>query len=186
MFGKNKKEPIKKPETAKDRYSFTYRMSYDEAFDAFSNLASKWKPKTQKIISAVIAVIAVVFLIIFIADNTKIHYFVIALIAIAILALVVYGPVLKAKSGAAKVSKTGGTYRVEVMSDGGIKLPNGEVVRLDGDKSARSVETSGVFAIRADNAHTFCIPKRIVNSKDQGDIRKILETYTKYENRQNS
>ena len=183
MFAKNKKEPVNKPQTSKDSYSFTYKMSRDEALDAFTNLATKWKPKTQKIISAIIAAIAVVFLIIYIADNAKIHYFFVALIAIFALSLVVYGPVLKAKRGAAKVGKIGGTYKVELLADGKIKLPNGEAISLDGDKSSRSVETSHVFAIRTDSAHTFCIPKRIVKEKDLEDIRKILKAYTKYEKR---
>ena len=165
----------------KEEYSFQYKLNYDEAYETFSLLTTKWSRKVQLIITAAVVLIAVVMLVLYFMDSQKAHLFVIAICAIAVLAYMVYFPPIKAKRGAARVAKTGGTYKITLTQDGKVVLPNNDRIPLNGDKQSRALETDRLFAIRADRLTTICIPKRIIRKADLEDVREILKSHVKYQ-----
>lgn len=165
----------------KESYTFQYKLNYNEAYETFLLLSTKWSRKVRLIITAAVIVIAVVMMILYFMDGTKAHLFFIAILAIALVAYMLYFPPLKARKGAARVAKTGGTYKIVLTADGRIVLPNQESVPLNGDKQSRVLETENVFAIRADRLTTICIPKRVVRKADLDGVREIFRTHVRYQ-----
>ena len=182
-MAKNKKErnwdEITLPEDVKESYRFSYKLSYDEAYEAFTALAFK-RSKTFQISAGIALTAAAVFLLVsFALDNTKVMNLFLALIDVLLLFYLIYFPVLKARKGARSVAKADGIYKIEITDTGTIRLPNAEPIDLDGDKDARAVETDTIFVIRPDTGHTFCIPKRVMNEKEVYGVREILKAYIK-------
>lgn len=180
---KKEEKKVVLSERVKPSYRFTYRLSYEEAYETFLLLAKKWSEKVRLGIGIVLTLISIVMMVLNFMDNRKIHYFFILIIAILLLFYLIYGPILKAKPGALKVRKQGGTYKIQVTSSGKIILSGSESIDLSGDKDARGIETETVFAIRTDNINTFCIPKRVMKTEEIEGIREILKGYLKYQSR---
>ncbi len=153
---------------------FEYRLKYEECYETFYFLGIKWEERKRNILAALLIVIGVVMLFGFYRDSRKIHYFFIAILDILLLYYLIYVPALKAKKGAKKVSRQGGTYKIELTADGKVRTGN-ECVNLKGDPDARVIETNTIFAIRPDRIHTFCLPKRIMTEKEMEEVRKILK-----------
>lgn len=154
---------------------FEYRLKYEECYEAFYLLGIKWEERKRNILAALLIVIGVVMLFGFYRDSRKIHYFFIAILDILLLYYLIYVPALKAKKGAKKVSRQGGTYKIELTADGKVRMGN-ECVNLKGDPDARAIETNTIFVIRPDRVHTFCLPKRIMTEKEIEEVRKILKS----------
>lgn len=165
----------------KEEYSFQYQLNYDEAYETFMVLSNKWPRKVRILLTGAVIAIAVVMLILYYLDSRRAHLFVIAIAAILILVYMLYFPPIKAKRGAARVQKTGGTYRIVLTAGGEIVLPNKSRIPLKGDKEARVVETDHVFALRPDRLTTICIPKRVVKKDDLEGIRQLFSTYVKFQ-----
>lgn len=156
------------------KLKFEYRLKYDECYETFYLLSMRWSRRTRKILAAILTAIAVIMLVLYAKDNQGIHYFFIALLAILMLAYLLYVPALKARKGARSVSRQNGVYRVELAGDGKIRSGR-EVVELKGDKDARVIETDTIFAIRPDRIHTFCLPKRIMSEEEIAEVRSALK-----------
>ena len=54
---------------------FDYRLSYDEAYEAFYLLSFKWDRRFRLFAGLGLSVIAIVLMVLFAMDNRKIHYF---------------------------------------------------------------------------------------------------------------
>lgn len=158
---------------------FTYKLTYEECYEAFYVLSLKWGKKGKKALTAVLSVIAAGLLICFWYDSRKIYCFFLAVLDIILLYILLYVPALKARKGAAAVRKRNGTYRIQLTEEGGI-LCQGETLKLRGDPDARAVETESVLVLRPDRQHTFCLPKRILSCQETEQIRAILKRYVKY------
>ena len=158
---------------------FEYKLRYEEIYEAFFLLNAKWSKKVRFVLAAVLTAIGVGMLIAYGLDSMKIHYFIIAIFDILLLYYLIYVPVLKSKRGAKAVSKKGGIYKVELTDDGFIRS-EAEKTELAGDKDARGMETDGLFVIRPDRAHTFCIPKRVMKDDEQEHVRELLRSKIKY------
>lgn len=165
----------------KDTYEFTYRLNYDEIYNAFLLVSMKWSKKARKIIGAILTAIAVGMLIAYYLDSRKIHYFFIVILAILMLYYLIYVPVLKAKRGAQKVFKQNGTYKVKITNEGKIILSGAATIDIAGDKDARAIETETLYVIRPDNRNTVCLPKRIMRKEEVEEIREILKACVKYQ-----
>lgn len=181
MFGKQKMVVV--PETVKEIYDFRFRLSYDEAFEAFHNLLERGNKKLRTAATAGVALAATGLLIGFALDRTKMHFLYTALMAVIVLSLLIYAPVINAKKGAKKVAAANGSYQLRISSKGQVILPRKEPISMAGDKNSRAIETRNLFVIRTDNTNTICIPKRIMKDTEIDDIRKILKAYIKYQDR---
>lgn len=164
-------------------YSFNYSLSYDEAYEAFKNISERGNAKLRKLATIGVACIAVFLLVGFALDSTKIHFIYTAFFAVTILALLVYGPVVRARKGAAKVAKINGSYQVRITDAGQVILPRMNPAPLAVDKNSRAIETENIFVIRTDSSTTICLPKRMMKNGQEDEIRQILKTYMKFENR---
>ena len=176
------KEPkeIILPEDVAGSYRFSYDLTYDEAYKAFSLLAFKRSNKFRLIAGIVLTAAAVLMLVLFALDNAKVMDLFLAIIAILLLFYLIYFPVLKARKGARAVKKAKGTYRVAITDTGTISLPHAKPINLQSDKDSRAIETDELFVIRPDSSHTFCIPKRVMKEKEIYGVREILSAYITY------
>lgn len=156
------------------KLEFEYKLTYEESYETFYLLSMKWGKAKRNILAAVLTAIAVVMLILYYQDSRGIHYFFLAILAIMLLAYLLYVPALKARKGAIRVSRQNGKYRIELTRDGRIRAGK-EVVELKGDKDARVIETDTIFIIRPDRVHTFCLPKRILSEEEVTEVREILD-----------
>ena len=138
---------------------FDYRLSYDEAYEAFYLLSFKWDRRFRLFAGLGLSVIAIVLMVLFAMDNRKIHYFFIVILCVLLLFYLVYMPIVKARRGARTVARSSGTFRIVLSPEGTI-----------GD----------IFVIRPDSASTFCLPKRIMKSTEIKDVRAILSGHIKY------
>jgi hypothetical protein len=161
--------------------TFKYEMKYQEVYEAFNLLAFKWSKKTRIAAGAALVAITLLMLVLYYMDARKLHYFYVAIIAILLLFYMIYMPFFKAKKGAAKVMKTGGTYEVTLNKDGLISVPDStEPLEMRGDKSARALETLHTFVLRTDNVHTFCLPKRVMSDEEVDWTRDVIKAHTDY------
>ena len=158
--------------------SFRYKLSYDEAYEAFYLLSFRRSRTFKLAVGCGLVAVIVVLLILFVLDPRKIHYFMIVILALLLLFYLIYMPAIKARRGARQVAKTDGTYQLELTEDGQLRLQN-ETIPLAGDKNARAYETDRIFAIRTDTARTFCLPKRLMAEEQIGRVRQVLTQYTK-------
>lgn len=181
MFKKPKM--IDPPEVSRVQYDFRYRLSYDEAYEAFYNLSARGNKRARTAATFAVGLAAVGLLIGFALDNTRIHFIFTALMAVFVLSMLVYAPALTAKKGAGKVASAGGSYQVRISRLGQVILPRTEPIPLAGDKNSRAIETENIFVIRADVSHTICLPKRMMKDLEIEEIRKILKTYLRYQDR---
>ena len=182
MLGKTKNKPepeIVLDENTKEYYRFSYHLTQEEAYQAFSLLAFKWSRRYRLIAGIGLIVIAVILLIQFALDPQKIHFFFMAAMAVVLLFWLIYIPELKARRGARAVEKAGGQFKVEIRDIGTISMPHTEAIDLNGDKDARAIETDDLFVIRPNSGNTFCIPKRIMQPDEIEGVRDILSTYIK-------
>ncbi len=155
---------------------FAYKLTFDEAFEAFLLLAEKRSRRTRYILACALMVLAAAFVVAYALNPTNLNYFFLPLCAVAVFFLIIYYPRLKAAKGAKKVARLGGTYKVSLSSDGYL-TPTGEAaIALSGDKNARAFETDGLFVIRPDSQHTFCFPKRCMSGKEIALTRETLES----------
>ncbi len=166
----------------RESYEFTYKLNYSEIYESFLLLNMKRSKKVRIFIGVALAIIAVAMLVGYYLDSQRLHYFLLAIFSILMLYYLIYVPVLKAKRGAQKVSKLNGTYRVKLTRDGKI-LMGAEKIDIAGDKDARVIETDGLYILRTDNMHTFCLPKRIMKQEEINEIRELLKGYMKYQTR---
>lgn len=163
-------------------YHFEYQLSYDEAYQTFYRLAFRWSRSFRIAVGVGLTIVAIAMLILFALDSTRIHYFFIAIVAVLMLAYLVYMPVLKARKGAAGVaraSQRGGRFRLSLSPDGELTLGDGETIDLSAAKAGRAIETDTLFILRPDNLHTCCLPKRIMSGKEEDGVREILSEYMK-------
>lgn len=167
----------------KNTLTFTYQLTYDEAYEAFYLLSMKWSKKTRTILTVVLTIIAVCFLGLYGFNGKNISCFFLAIVDILLLSYLVYMPVLKARRGAEKVCSQRGTYKVELTENGRI-LTGKEELKITGDANARVIETAGSYILRPDGQHTFCIPKRIMNVQEQKETESILKSVCRYKKEQ--
>jgi len=161
--------------------TYKYELKYQEAYDTFNLLAFKWSKKVSMAVEAVLVAITLLMLVLYYIDARKLYYFYVAIIAILLLFYMIYMPFFKAKRGAARVMKTGGTYEVTMDKDGHIFVPDSdEPLELHGDKNARALETLRTFAIRTDSVHTFCLPKRVMTDEEIDWTHDVLQAKTDY------
>ncbi len=158
---------------------FTYKLTYQEAYDTFYLLASRQSKRTRILLGICLTAAAVCLLILFAADSRGIHYLFLAAIAILLLFYLLYHPVLSARKGARNVAKANGTYQITVNGSGRIRLPGNQTLQFGEDKYARAVETDSIFALRIDTQHTLCIPKRILKEREILQIRQMIEEHTR-------
>lgn len=158
---------------------FTYKLTYQEAYDTFYLLASRQSKRTKTLLGICLTAVAVCLLILFAADSRGIHYLFLAVIAILLLFYLLYHPLLSARKGAKNVAKTNGTYKITVNESGRIQLPGNQTLQFGEDKYARAVETDSIFALRIDTQHTLCIPKRILKEREILQIRQMIEHHTR-------
>ena len=162
------------------RKKLRYQLSYQEAYDAFRLLALRQSRRTRIILGVCLTAAAVGLLIYFALDPLRIFALLLALIAILLLFYLIYHPALSARRGAAKVAKQHGTYEVTVCGSGQIDLAGGTSLQYGEDKFARTIETDTIFAVRADQYTTICIPKRLLTNPDIEKIRTILKAKKAY------
>ncbi|MBR0308725.1 MAG: hypothetical protein IJH92_07515 [Mogibacterium sp.] len=151
-----------------------YKLTYQEAYEAFYALATRRSRRTRVLIGAALAAVAVILLVLFAMDGTRAHYLFLAICSVALLFYIMYQPVLSARKGARQVERINGTYHVTLHDDETIDLPGEKGLKLFSDKYSRIVETDNVFAIRVDAAHTVCIPKRLLKDNEAGMIRGLI------------
>lgn len=164
----------------KETFEFIYKLSYEEAYEAFLLISMKWSKKVRTVIGVLLTLIAGGMLAAYAADSQKIHYFFMVILAILLLYYLIYVPVLKAKRGAQKVARQNGVYKVKITEEGKLKSEK-EMIDLAGDKDARAIETETLYVLRPDNMHTFCIPKRIMKKDEIEAVREILKVHVKYQ-----
>lgn len=167
-------------ENKKQRYTFHYKLSYDEAYNAFMSLAFRWKKKTKYAIMAALVIVTIFMMILFAMDPDKFYYFFIVIIAVLLTAYVFYYPSLKARKGAKQVARVNGTYEVKLTTDGKITLGREEEQTIKADAKSRAIELQDSFAIRVDALTTVCLPKRIMNENQIDAVRNILSQYIKF------
>ena len=85
------------PDDVKSYYRFSYDLTYEEAYAAFSALAFKRGGNYRLITGIALTVAAVIMLVTYAMDSTKIMNLILALTAVLLLFYLVYTPVLKAK-----------------------------------------------------------------------------------------
>lgn len=151
-----------------------YKLSYQEAYDAFYVLASRRSRRTRLLTGAVLAAISAGMLVMYGLNRTGFHYLFLAVCSIALLFYIIYQPVIGARRGARQVARADGTYHVVLHEGGTIDLPGENGLSIRGDKFSRAVETDTVFAIRIDAGHTVCIPKRILKGSEEDMIRGLI------------
>ncbi len=163
---------------AKFKLNLEYKMSYQEAYDAFLLLASRRRKSATILFVIALTAIAVVLLILFALDPRKVHYLFLAVIAILLLFYIIYQPALSARRGAKNVAKTNGIYKISLDESGRIGLPDKSILLFGEDKHARAAETDTIFALRVDKDHTICIPKRILGKNQEVQVRQMIEDHT--------
>ena len=156
-----------------NKVDLKYKLTYQEAYEAFYVLASRLSRKIRILISVILTAIAAVLLVLFAMESTRAHYFFLAICSVALLFYILYQPVISARRGARQVERVNGTYHVIVHEDGTIDLPGEKNLKVKGDKYARTIETDEVFALRIDAQHTICIPKRVMKDADEELIRVL-------------
>jgi hypothetical protein len=156
-----------------------YRLTYGEAFEAFNLVATNLSPKVRTAVGAALLITAAVLTVLYACEPSKLEYFFLSAMALGIFAAVAYYPALKAKSGARKVARIGGEYKVELLMDGLIRTPGNAVFPVAGDKRARAFETESIFVIRPDAMNTFCLPKRVMSPDEIAAARHILAEHLK-------
>lgn len=164
----------------KKSFEFVYKLTFDEVYESFLLIGTKWSRKTRVVIGVFLTLIAVSMLVFYYLDSRKIHCFFLVILSILLLYYLIYVPVLKAKRGAQKVCKKDGTYKVKLTEAGSI-VAEKEVIELAGDKDARAIETDTLYVIRTDRVHTFCLPKRIMKDAQTEAIREILKAHIRYQ-----
>lgn len=177
------KPDIVLPDYVKKQYVFTYKLTYKEVYDAYLQLSFKWNKKIYQLVLILLAVIAAGLLFGYFLDNQKVHYFFMAAMAIMLLFYQLYVPIIKAKKGASKTVKQGGTYKIIISSEGEVTLPQMVKISIAGDKDSRAVETDKIFVIRCDRTNTICLPKRIIKEQELEGLREIIKAYVKYQRR---
>lgn len=166
-------------DSQKFEQNLQYRLTWQEAYDTFYLLASRQSKRTKLVLGICLTAISVILLILFAMDSRKVHYLLLALIAILLLFYLIYHPVLRARKGAANVAKINGLYKVTLNGTGQIRLPGNETLQFGEDKYARAVETDTIFALRIDAQHTLCIPKRILTEHEINQLRQMIESNTR-------
>lgn len=164
----------------KQAFTFTYKLTYEESYEAFLQVGMKWSKKVRKAIGVILTLIAIGLLGAYYLDSQKIHYFMMTILSILLLYYLIYVPELKAKRGAKAVAKQKGTYRVKLTEEGTAVLEK-ETIELAGDKDARAIETKDLYIIRPDRMHTLCIPKRVMKKEEVEEVRELLKQHMKYQ-----
>ena len=154
--------------------SLEYTLTYKEAYDTFSLLAFKHSRKRRNLTCFILTLLAVILLAVFALRKEEIHYLFLAFLSILLLFYIIYTPVLKARKGAGAASGSNRIYKLYIRGDGCIRFSNGTELRLSKDNNSRFIETEEIFAIRANERDTICIPKRILSSSQKKDLRKML------------
>ncbi len=152
---------------------FKYSLTYDEAFEAFYRLAARGHPLVRKTVAAALLGLSAVLIVLYALEPARLEYFFLPLLCLAMYFGLMYYPSLKAKRGARRVAALGGLYQVEIRDDGFIRAA-GETLELAGDRDARAFESAGLFVIRPDRLHSFCLPKRIMKEAEILELRAIL------------
>lgn len=167
-------------ENKKKKYTFRYKLSYQEAYNAFLALALRWSKKVKYGMMGFAVLLTLIMMVMFIMHPDRFYYFLIVILAVALTAYIFYSPALKARRGAKAVAKIDGTYEVSLSTDGKVSLAGGEARDLKADRNTRALELSDSFAVRLDGATILCIPKRIMNDTQQEAVRQILKENIKF------
>jgi len=154
--------------------SFSYSISYDEAYAAFKLLSNRIAPKYRTVISIVLIGVAVVLIALYAINPYNLEYFLLPALCLALYMGIVYYPETKARSGARKVASIKGVYKIELFASGYIKPFGEQKLPLSNDKWARAFETEALFALRPDRTHTFCLPKRIMSEEQAIFVRQAI------------
>lgn len=123
--------------------------------------------------AALLLIISAGLIVMYALEPTRLEYFFLPVLCLAMYFGLMYYPAFKARRGARQVAAVGGLYQVEIGTDGFIRAA-GEEVKIKGDKDARAFESAALFVIRPDRFHSFCLPKRIMNENEALALREIL------------
>ena len=162
------------------KIKLTYSLTYEETYDAFYLLASKWSRKTRAVLGPSLITMAATLIVLYAFNPHQLEYFIVPLLALAVYAQVICGPAVRAARGAKSVASARALFRVSVNAAGFIENENGSRVRVCGDRYARAVETVDLFALRADARNTFCLPKRAMTTFETDFLRRVLEKHTRH------
>ena len=154
--------------------SLEYTLTYKEAYDTFSLLAFRHNRKKRNLTCFILTLLAVILLIVFALRKEQIYYLFLAFLSTLLLFYIIYTPVLKARKGAGAVSGSSRIYKLYIQGNGHIRFSKGNELYLTKDNNSRFIETGELFAIRANEHDTICIPKRILSSSQEKELRKIL------------
>lgn len=163
-----------------DSVKFRYDINYQEAYDTFYAILDRRSRTSKIIVFLLLAVCAASTTVMYARQPQYIGYSFLAFLCVLMMFGVWYVPVLKAKKGAGKVSRTGGNYELKLRKEGYLELKKGQKIYLNGDKDVRACETELVFAIRPNREMTFCIPKRIMNADEIIFVREVLKLKIKH------
>ena len=179
-FRKDKNRTKERPQSEEPvkKYQLSYQLSYDELAESMTLICDKRSKKSRTIMGWILFALAIGAVILYAFNPYGVHYAFTAIVMAAFSFVVWYYPSLKGKNSARKISKRKGTYKLVVSSDGYI-VPYGDgPVDLFEFAGGKSFETNNLFAIRADQLHSFCIPKRILSQKQLSEIRDMLVKYS--------
>ncbi len=159
--------------------NLSYTLSYEEAYEAFFLLSSKFSKKIKQAVSFILLAVAAILVVFYALNPYNLEYFVLPFLSLGVFLYVQYYPQYKAKNGAKKVKLAKGTYKIIFFTDGRIKPFNGEEISVSVDKDSRAFETETLFVIRPDRSNTFCFPKRVIKEKEINLVRETLYKYMK-------
>ena len=171
-------------ENTKERVSFRYKITYDEAYETFYLILDRRGNRMRYLVSMMLGLISVSLIWKYIKEPENITYSFLAFFCTLFIFWVLGAPHLKAKKGAKFVCQNDGNYEVKIQKNGCIYLKGNVKIMLNGDKDARAYETKQLFAVRTDREHTFCLPKRMMNLSEEEFVRDVLKEHIpKYRNR---
>ncbi len=164
--------------SAKQFILFRFQLTCDEAREAFLLIIDRRSHASRLIMSGTLLISALVCTGLYGLHPYGLQYALTALLFAFFSFLVCAYPRLKASRSAKAVTRRGGTYELKLSPKGYFILPDGELLKLNGDKRSRTLESDALFAIRPDRFHTVCIPKRAIPESKLESVRNILRSNT--------
>lgn len=158
-----------------EKVRFRYKMTYDEVYEAFYLILDRRGSTARYVVSGILGLVSVGCILGYAKRPENITYSFLALLCAVFMLWLLSGIHIKAKKAAKRVCKNNGMYEVEIRENGYIYLNPNNRVKINGDKGSRGYETEKIFAVRTDRDHTFCLPKRMMNSREEAFVRNTLK-----------
>lgn len=150
-----------------------YRLTRDEAYQAFYLLAKVGSKTVRGITLTILALVGAALTAMYALNPLRLEYEIMAILCAVTFVAVVVTPSWKARRGAKLVAQTGGFYRLGFGQDF-VETPDGERIGLALDRLAKAFETPELFVLRPSRVMTLCVPKRLLKHDQISLLNHIL------------